>query len=187
MAKKKVSKSSRNKKPRRRSTKSLRDKAGLIANQRVFLKAYRSIGRINAAAEAVSLDETTHFKWMHQSEDYRDAFEKEQKIFDDLDSVRVLNEVNRRAYDGWDEETTVEEAEMLVDAKGKMTLVPKKVKRTKKHIVSIAALLWKANYRHGDPRHLKVELTDPDGRPPLTAALQDIWDKIEGKGKVDAN
>ncbi len=148
----------------------------MTANQRAFLKAYRKIGEIAATAKAISLDRTQHFAWMHSSEAYRAAFEKELKIFDALGTVRVLDEVDRRAYDGWDEETTVEEAE-LVDKKGKVTLVPKKIKRTKVHRFSIPALLWKANYRHGDPRHLKVELTDPDGRNPLTAALEEIWAK----------
>lgn len=181
------------KKARKRSRAGVRprDASGLTANQRTFLKVFHEVGQISATADAVGVTRKQHYVWYKGNKKYKAKFEEALDIYNELDTDRVLDEVNKRAYDGWDEETIVEEveAETIIvkgaDGKDEVKSVPnkKKIRRTKVHKWSIAALLWKANFRHGNPQHYVI--TGRGGGPievhnPLTAALEEMWVKLNG-------
>lgn len=47
--------------------------------QDAFLKAYETLGSINAAAEAVQIDKTTHYDWLERDASYPERWEAAQE------------------------------------------------------------------------------------------------------------
>lgn len=141
----------------------------LTIKQKQFIEAFEQLGVIsgpNGAAEAVNVSHMAHYDAWWKIDAYREAFGAAQERFDRRDTDRVISEVQKRAYDGWEEEVIEEEREAVVtvkDGKSTMEMVPKRVKRRRVKRWSTSCLLWLANLRKGNPARLEV--TGPGGGP----------------------
>ena len=71
----------------------------LTPKKAAFLASYPVAGTITAACDAVKISRTSHYAWLREDEDYREAFEAARDEFTD----RLEAEAVRRAHDGWTE------------------------------------------------------------------------------------
>lgn len=144
-----------------RLTKNGSDK--LTAIQRQFLEALASLGEIKAASEAISINRARHYRQWLKIPVYKAAYEEIIVAVEKQRADDVLEELRKRALDGYEEETAEQELEAKRDKDGGYTMQPTKqrIKRHKKY--SDVALVWLANKHHGNPSRLEV--TGKDGGP----------------------
>jgi len=71
----------------------------LTPKKAAFLASYPVAGTITAAFDAARISRTSHYVWLQEDQDYREAFEAARDEFTD----RLEAEAVHRAHDGWTE------------------------------------------------------------------------------------
>ena len=126
-----------------------------------FLANFAKLGNITYAAKAAGIDRTCHYDWLEKDEKYAERFHSAQEEAADLLEAEVL----RRGVKG-----VVEPVYYKGEICG----------RVRKYSDVLLIFLLKG-VRPNKFRD-RVEVSDPSGRNPLTAALEDMWTKIEAGG-----
>lgn len=171
-------KKARGKKRRSRPGRQEREEpGGLTKVQREFLETYRAMESptIGAACVALGIDKTAHYRhWLKQPV-YKAAWDEvaadleEKNKADALALMKELGDPKR----GWTEETI--EEEVVPNADGKLIVIRAHRKTTKRF--SVAAAIWEANRKWGNPQRLEV--TGKDGGPiENRVSLAGLWSLI---------
>lgn len=122
-----------------------------------FLATFRKTGNVTFAATQVGIARNTHYHCWMKDEKYAEAFASAREEAVDLLEL----EARRRAIAG------VEEP---VFYKGAV------VGQIRKYSDVLLIFLLKGN--RPEKYRDRTEITDPEGRNPLTGALEDLWGKI---------
>jgi len=78
-------------------------KKDLAANQLAFLAAYSATCNVSRAAKSSKIDRCTHYAWLKENEQYREAFaDAKEQAADTLEDEAV-----RRAHEGVERAATV--------------------------------------------------------------------------------
>lgn len=67
--------------------------------KRRFLIAFAQTGRVTSAAREAEIERTSHYRWMHEDEAYRAAFEDCRRWV----CLRIEEGLVERLIDGWEE------------------------------------------------------------------------------------
>ena len=129
--------------------------------KKLFLTNFAKLGNITYAAKAAGIERTTHYLWLEKDAEYVERFNTAKEAAADLLEAEVL----RRGVKGVLEP---------VFYKGEIC------GRVRKYSDVLLIFLTKAT--RPEKFRDKVEISDPSGRNPLTAALEDMWTKFEAGG-----
>lgn len=156
----------------------------LTARKReTFLSVFRKTGNVTVSASQAGIDRLTHYIIWMKDPKYAEVFASAKEEATDL----LEYEARRRAVQGVEKHAGFYQGRPVMRTVGppdpETGVQSVEAIMVREYSDSLLMFLLKGNrperYRE------RVELTDPEGRNPLTAALEDLWGKING-GRADA-